>query len=129
MREASTNRTGIYMWINDGNTTVIHLKKDPIPDGWRCGRGPDCGRFISHTEESKQKISSKIKGDVCYNNGIVNLKLKQGDIPPEGYVRGMIQSPKNTIWITDGTNSKMHKKTAEIPDGWYKGRTILKENS
>jgi len=30
------------------------------------------------------------------------------------------------MWITDGNQSKHVSKTAEIPEGWRRGRTIIR---
>lgn len=39
--------------------------------------------------------------------------------------RGKGNSQFGTFWITDGVNSKKIKKNEDIPNGWYKGRTII----
>lgn len=33
-----------------------------------------------------------------------------------------IKSKLNTVWITNGIDSKQISKNLQIPDGWYKGR-------
>ena len=116
------------MWVTDGLSTKCVEKTSVIPEGWRRGRGSDVAKFISHTSENKTKIAEKIKGSVCYNNGIVNLKLKKGEIPPSGFSLGMIQK-HDKVWITNGEISKVIKRKDIIPEGWYKGRVIKKKDS
>jgi hypothetical protein len=128
MRMASKNRIGCNVWITNGINTILSRVGDIIPEGWKQGRGDDVQKFTTHTQESKDKISEKIKGDVCYNNGISNLKIKSWDIPPEGYFRGMIQK-HDRVWITNDQISKVIKRNDDIPTGWRMGRTIKQRNS
>lgn len=127
MRDAALKRTGKYIWITDGKSATLIDKGAEIPEGYYFGRGENFKRFVKHTDEAKLKIAEKIKGDVCYNNGINNLKIKQNTIPPEGYVKGMIQQHCSK-WITNGIESKKIKKTDILPDGWTNGRIINKRN-
>ena len=59
------------------------------------------------SDESKQKLSEKLKGRVPHNkgkkqttkyynytNGTKNIKLKEGDCPPDGFYRGQVRRPK-----------------------------------
>ena len=56
-----------------------------------------------HTEETKKKISLKLK------------LIRQGSNNPQ----------HGTMWITNGIDNKKIKKDLDtIPDGWYKGRKI-----
>ena len=56
----------------------------------------------THSEESKKKIGSK------------NSKHQQGDK----------NSNFGNMWITNGIDNKLIKKTVSIPEGWMKGRVI-----
>lgn len=124
IQEGGMKRVGNYKWVTNGNVTFLHNVNNELPEDFYYGRGLDVKKFEVHNQETKNKISEKIKGDVCYNNGIINLKLKKGQTPPEGFVRGMLQNHKAKIWITDGVNSKIHYVDQKIPDGWKKGRKI-----
>ena len=128
MKKAFEERTDKYVWITNGEKTVLALKSDNLPDNWRFGRGEDVKKFVSHTNESKIKISNKIKGDICYNNGLINLKLKVGEMPPKDFIRGMIQK-HNSRWITNGYQSKKLSKEHSIPEGWIAGRNTQKGNN
>lgn len=55
---------------------------------------------LKHSEETKQKISEKMKISSAGENN----------------------SQYGTIWITDGVSSKKVKKNSCIPDGWVCGR-------
>jgi hypothetical protein len=59
---------------------------------------------LKHLEETKQKISNSNKG------------------------RGMVEqnSQFGTCWITNGIENRKVKKDEVIPEGWHKGRTLLK---
>ena len=115
-----------YKWITNGQESKLISEFSTVPHGWLYGRDMNYKRFTRHSDESKKKISEKIKGDVCYNNGIINLKLKEGQKPPDGFVLGMIQHHKPKMWITDGEQNRLHHPEVEIPEGWRKGRYIEK---
>lgn len=127
MHLASQKRIGKFVWATDGKITKLVLKDDVLPEGYYPGRGEDVPKFVEHTEETKEKIAKKIMGDVCYNNGKVNLKLKAGQQPPEGFVKGMIQN-HTWKWITNGSETKKIHKNETIPTGWKSGRSIQKGN-
>lgn len=124
IQNAAKKRAGKLIWINNGLTETKHRKDQKIPEGFVAGR--ICGMFKGkkHSLNSKAKISNKIFGDICYNNGITNLKIKQGDAIPDGFKKGMIQNHQKFIWINNGEIEKkfFHEKESHIPDGWYKGR-------
>jgi len=127
MRKASKKRTGKYTWITNGNETKIHDILAKIPDDWYNGRGSDVAKFIKHTDEARKKISKSILGDVCFNNGVKNLKLKIGDSPPDGYVLGMIQNHGKKRWITNGIISRKIEENGSVPEGWYYGKKFKKQ--
>jgi hypothetical protein len=129
IRMAAKQRRGKYFWITDGINTKNIGANEEIPEGWYRGRGVDYERFQKHSENSKKKIADKITGDVCYNDGKVNLKLKIGDVPPPGFVKGMIQNHRNYFWITNGVETKKLFSDEKVPEGWYKGRTFKKRNN
>jgi hypothetical protein len=126
-RWSTTKKDKHLKWITDGDTSRLIHSTDIIPNSWNIGRDPNYKRFTAHTQESKNIISKKIKGDKCYNNGIVNLKLKVGQSPPDGFKLGMIQHHLPKHWITNGTINKKHLTNTSIPTGWYRGRTIGKK--
>jgi hypothetical protein len=125
MQNASKEKSDKRIWITNGMETILYDKTKTIPENWKRGRGSDVNKFIAHKEETKKKIADKIRGDVCYNNGIVNIKLKVNQSPPIGFVRGMLQI-HDRKWITDGTKNKQISKLEPIPNGWKQGRSIKK---
>ncbi len=81
-----------------------------------------------HSEEHKTNISKTLKETFAKKFPIENRyvpEFKRGS--PE-----WIEKIKNTrkanpmMWITDGTQNKLHTKSEKIPDGWYKGRINIK---
>lgn len=108
--------------ITDGKHERKHPIDEPLPEGWNYGRKPS-PRFQKHTEESKRKIADSVSGVVCYNDGITNMKVSDGQIPLPFFKPGMIQK-HDKMWITDGTCSKFIKKRSAVPEGWRRGRTI-----
>lgn len=66
---------------------------------WYYGRpqkNKDLARNRKHTEESINAISKYNIGLKCYNNGIINVKIRKGDKIPKGFVLGMIRRNKST---------------------------------
>lgn len=70
-------------------------------------------------EEVKTKISQTLKGRPSNNklgvNGFDTGKSQRGYTYKRKYKQ---------MWITDGMNNTRIKDGDDIPDGWYKGRTI-----
>jgi hypothetical protein len=125
--EAAANRRGKFVWVNDGTRTYLIESSELNTCGLVRGRGPDIERFTHHTEDAKKKIADKIRGDVCYNDGTRNIKLKIGDTPPPGFVKGMIQKHRNRKWFTDGSTNKFVMDGDPIPSGDFRpGRTFKK---
>ena len=129
LKNAYDKRRGKYKWITNGSDTKLFSFGEQLPQGWYFGRGSDVPKCTGHTDETRRIISAKIQGDVCYNNGIVNLKLKKHQTQPEGFVKGMIQHRKAFKWITNGINNKTHSLTESMPDGWVSGRTIQRRKN
>ena len=125
--QSGIKRKNRFIWITNGDITVHYDKTKELPTGWTNGRGNDVPKFISHTEESKNKIrnSPRIKGIVCVTNGIDNIKLQPNDEIPVGYVLGMTQK-HDFKWYTNGKENKRVNNGEEIENGWYRGRTIEK---
>lgn len=94
LRNGYKDRIGKFVWITNGIIDSLINKNEILPEGFKYGKkftGP-----TSHTTETKLKISNnpKIKGVICYTDGIKNLKLQPNEIPPEGFWRGMTQKKK-----------------------------------
>ena len=66
-------------------------------------------------------------GKITITNGKNNKRILPGDIIPDGWYRGMTKpSLKNSIWINNGTVSRMVHDNY-IPTGWVKGRVFNKK--
>lgn len=66
-------------------------------------------------------------GTITITNGKTNKRIGLGDSIPVGWKKGMTKkSPKGSVWINDGTTSKMFKGD-QIPKGWNKGRLFKKK--
>lgn len=95
------------------------------------------------TDYSKYMSSIKNSDTHFYNNGSIELKFKDGEQIPDGFVKGrlknwfpdqtgkkkskeavekMKKSKSNTIWINDGKVEKMIKKDIPLPEGFVRGR-------
>lgn len=130
IRLASKNRIGKFIWINNGIVEDQHPKDDDIPDGFTIGRLKSPFKGRKHTDESRNKIRNNITGDIVYNNGSINIKIKDGDIIPEGFSKGMIQVHKKFKWINNGREERkfFFEEEHQIPDGWLEGRVYKKRN-
>lgn len=51
---------------------------------------------IIMSEDSKIKLSEKLKNRICYNNGITTVILHPHEAPPEGFVKGRIKGRKHS---------------------------------
>jgi hypothetical protein len=124
IQNAARNRAGSLVWINNGEIELQHKKELVIPDGFTLGRVKSIFKGRTHSIESKDKIREKILGDICYNNGVVNLKIKDGDFIPDGFVKGMIQNHEKFNWINNGEVERkfFFEREKEVPPGWSRGR-------
>lgn len=125
--DAAANRRGKFVWANDGSRSFLVETSELDTSGLMRGRGPDIVRFSQHTEEAKKRIADKIRGDVCYNNGTKNLKLKIGDVPPPGFVKGMIQNHNKRRWFTDGSVNVFVVDGDPIPVGDFRPGRVFKK--
>ena len=128
MRDCSAKRIGKEIWITNGEVELKHDKNDEIPSGFSIGRVRAFFSGKTHTEESKEKIRRKISGDICYNNGVINIKLKDGDTIPDGFKKGMIQVHEKFKWINDEKEERkfFFEKEDNLPEGWNIGRLYRK---
>lgn len=110
-----------------------------------------------HKEETKLKISISLQGkqkgqknsqyNTCwiFNEQIKeSKKIKCEDLQKwlaQGWIKGRKiytlnqnsrracgNSTRNKIWITDGINNKVINSSDQIPEGWYRGKTLKKNN-
>lgn len=84
--------------ITDGVAERKHDPNEPIPEGWWLGRSDSSREAASnrvHDEQTKAKIRAATTGIRCYNNGVKNLKIREGDPVPDGFVPGMLKKWKN----------------------------------
>ena len=128
---AAKNRIGKLIWINNGEFETQHNREEQLPEGFVVGRLCPIFKGKTHSLESKNKIREKILGDICYNNGSVNIKIKEGDPIPDGFKKGMIQSHDKFRWINNGEIEKkfFFEREEKIPDGWKVGRIFRKRNT
>lgn len=125
IQDAGIKRRDKFIWITNGiNTKMIGINDD-IPETYYQGRGDDVAKCVSHTIETREKISNhpNIKGVRCYTNGDLNLKLKNTDEVPFGFYKGVTIKTKPKIRITNGFLNKSIAIDLPIPEGWYRGLT------
>ena len=128
--EANQKRIG-NLKISNGILEKEINQGEKIPEGWYFGRKHNYKKFESHTEESKKKISThkNILGVSCYNNGTKNIKVPHGELPPDGFVKGLLIRTLPKKWINNGIIEKTIPKDEEIQDGFTAGRLYKKRNS
>lgn len=110
---------------NNGTEQKFFSVSDEIPNGWI--KGAIQGSGVSNT-----------KGRIAYNNGIKHIYLKEGEVPPEGFVPGYSAGRKkiNSIsasrysigkrWYNNGTEQRYFAEGDIIPEGWKLGCCKIK---
>jgi hypothetical protein len=71
---------------------------------------------------NNNKLVSQTK---WYNNGIINKRIIEGNIIPEGFISGKLK--KQQKWYTNGIKNKMFTLNQQIPKGWYFGKLYTPE--
>jgi hypothetical protein len=122
IQQAGAARINKFRWITNGTSTAMISRSDEIPDGWYSGMGSDIPRMVKQTPEAREKIANhpKIRGAGAYTNGIINIKVPNGECPPVGFYRGV--TFKN-VAITNGYENRSIPASEEIPAGWKRGST------
>lgn len=116
------------------NTSLSEEHKEKIRQANKKQKPTDYCKYISSIRNS---------GTHFYNNGSIELKFKDGEKIPDGFVKGRLKnyfpdqtgkkksketvekikkSKSNTIWINDGKVEKMIKKDIPLPEGFVRGR-------
>jgi hypothetical protein len=102
---------------------------------------PNFGKSVisSHTEETKRKISESKKGKTSWHKGRKKSqefceklsKAKVGTSLKDSTKQKLSELNKGennpnygTFWITNGIENKKVKSLDNIPDNWYKGRSV-----
>ena len=104
-------------WMSkDGISKMVKPEKvdEYLSNGWHFGHDTD------HQKEDNKKY---------YNNGKINILLKEGEPIPEGFIPGMKEkrpggySKFNYVWYTNGQEQKrLSLQSGDIiPEGWVKG--------
>jgi hypothetical protein len=97
-----------WIWINDGANEMKILSDDSIPEGWHRGR-------MEMKKESRDKIKESCKG---INKGAVRSPEQRKKISEYRRGRSWYRN------ILTGETSQF--KTEEVPEGWVKGRGVVK---
>ncbi|NBP03259.1 MAG: hypothetical protein EBU90_24875 [Proteobacteria bacterium] len=92
------------------------------------------GRFRKMTQEEKNKISNTMKEGYKSGKLLPTFKGKTHSDATKKLIgsktsvhqAGNKNSQYGTMWITNGLQNLKIQKTAEIPDGWVKGRKLKK---
>lgn len=87
-------------------------------------------KYNNMTEEEKIEFCKTIKESIVNSPKVQKLraeqdkKRKEKEAKKDPRYSGEHNSHYGTMWITDGINNKIIKKTDIIPDGWHKGRKV-----
>jgi hypothetical protein len=95
---------------------------------------------LKANEKAQEVLKFKRDNDPVFKDKMINnarnanklsqtpeARLKRKEtMKSNSHQRGEKNSNFGNMWITDGTNSKVIKKTELIPSGWIKGRKIKK---
>lgn len=106
-------------------------------------------RTIGHTEETNTKRSKTLSGRSPSQNTIEAVKKAHADgkykysntkgknisedhkrkiSVANSKLTGEKNSQFGSFWITNGCDNKKIRNTTEIPDGWYKGRSMVRSS-
>lgn len=94
------------------------------------GNSSSIGRVVVvKVDDPNRKVVVMSKDDPRYLSGEYIGVMKGQKLSPEIVARrcGEHNSGYDTRWITNGNETRKIKKTEDIPDGWYPGRTFSKE--
>lgn len=75
--------------------------------------------FVERMKENAKNANLASQSETAKNKRKNTMKTNL-------HQQGEKNSNFGNMWITDGTNSKVIKKTEQVPDGWTKGRKIKK---
>lgn len=103
---------GTKIRITDGVTNLMLNVDEIIPEGWYKG-------FTTNPE----KPSGRQKGHKTYHNNIIEIVVKNGDLVPEGFVRGRLNAPnKGLVNFNNGVKGiRINPNITDIPEGFVKG--------
>ena len=87
-------------------------------------------KYANMTNEEKEEYNKKI-GLAVKNSPKLKEKFAEwekkrieNELKKDSRYSNEHNSHYGTMWITDGVNNKIIKKTDTIPDGWHKGRKV-----
>lgn len=107
-------KKAVSMFCKSSNTQNRVLNSYQYAYARKCASESNSGCFNSGFGKP-----AAIAGRKCYNNGIANKFIKDGDKIPEGYRLG--SSRKGVISITNGFTNKSIERGEIIPEGYWKG--------
>jgi hypothetical protein len=90
-------------------------------------RSKDLEEYISDGWEEIKGVPKDTY--IWITNGKISKKINKNDFKEyenDGWRRGRHISYKGTINITDGVNNKRINKDEDIPEGWYRGHTQIR---
>lgn len=117
-------------WYTDGINNITLKENEDIPYGYYKGRTIENDKkFKGHNKDTLNKMSENRNGGNYYNNGIKNIYICDGDLIPDGYIKGMKSRNKKEkySWFTNGVENIGLYEGDEVPNGYYKGRTLKRK--
>ena len=113
------------IWITDGEKNKKISDAKDISDGWILGRSISRNKKLIRKSESHDHKGSNNSqyGTKWITDGNVSIKIKAGDVVPDGWKYGYINEKLSGFsWITDGSVNRRMEKGKELPDGWKIGK-------
>lgn len=104
------------VWINNGKVNRKLDATAEVPEGWVLDR------LLSEEVRAANSAAAKLK----FTSEKASSYIRMAWDKPESRER-LMASRADQCWITNGTDCIRHWKSEPIPDGWRRGRIIVRE--
>lgn len=108
--------TPTQIWITDGDSNRKLEATSPIPPGW------GAGHLLS--DEGRTRTATVARARML--DGVGSQQANAAWTDPTSRA-ALIASRQNQIWFTNGSENRRHANTLPVPQGWWRGKTIIRE--